>query len=274
MGLLTGKTALVFGVANKYSLAWAITEALAAEGATIGISYSMSKLERRVRPLAESVGAQLVTQCDVTSDDEIESTFAQAASRLGTIDVLVHAIAFAETDDLNGLYLETSRAGFLKALDISVYSLVALARAAQPLMGAGGSILTLSYFGAEKVVPHYNVMGVAKAALEASVRYLACDLGAQQIRINAISAGPVKTLSSGAFGGFRDMLRYVGEHAPLRRNISHQEVAKAALFLLSDQSSGITGEVLHVDAGYNILGMTEPPAIDDGTRTPASSGPR
>jgi enoyl-[acyl-carrier protein] reductase I len=258
MGLMDGKTALVFGVANKYSLAWGIVEALAAEGATIGISYSMERLERRVRPLAESVNARLVTKCDVTSDEEISATFAQVPASLGEIDVLVHAIAFAETDDLNGLYVNTSRAGFQKAMDISVYSLVALARAAQPLMRPGGSIVTLTYYGAEKVVPRYNVMGVAKAALEATVRYLAYDLGPHRVRINAISAGPVKTLSAGAFSGFRDMLRYVGERAPLRRNISQEEVAKAALFLLSDLSSGITGEVMHVDAGYNILGMMEP----------------
>jgi enoyl-[acyl-carrier protein] reductase I len=263
MGLMDGKTALVFGVANKYSLAWGIVEALAAEGATIGISYSADRLERRVRPLAESVNARLVTKCDVTSDEEIKSAFAQVPASLGKIDVLVHAIAFAETDDLNGLYLNTSRAGFQKAMDISVYSLVALARAAQPLMRTGGSLATLTYYGAEKVVPRYNVMGVAKAALEATVRYLAYDLGTQQIRVNAISAGPVKTLSAGAFSGFRDMLRYVGERAPLRRNISQEEVARAALFLLSDLSSGITGEVMHVDAGYNILGMMEP--VDETT---------
>jgi enoyl-[acyl-carrier protein] reductase I len=263
MGLMDGKTAFVFGVANKYSLAWGIAEALAAEGATIGISYSMDKLERRVLPLAESVNARLITKCDVTSDEEIKSAFAQVPGSLGEIDVLVHAIAFAETDDLNGRYLNTSRAGFQKAMDVSVYSMVALAQAAQPLMRAGGSMITLTYYGAEKVVPHYNVMGVAKAALEATVRYLAYDLGAQQVRVNAISAGPVKTLSAGAFGGFRDMLRYVGERAPLRRNISREEVAKAALFLLSDLSSGITGEVVHVDAGYNILGMMEP--VEEGT---------
>jgi enoyl-[acyl-carrier protein] reductase I len=258
MGLMDGKTALVFGVANKYSLAWGIAEALAAEGATIGISYSMDRLERRVTPLAESVNARLLTKCDVTSDTEIDSAFAEVSARLGKIDVLVHAIAFAETDDLNGLYLNTSRAGFQKAMDISVYSLVALARAAQPLMNTGGSMVTLTYYGAEKVVPRYNVMGVAKAALEATVRYLAYDLGTQQVRVNAISAGPVKTLSAGAFSGFRDMLRYVGERAPLKRNISQEEVARAALFLLSDLSSGMTGEVIHVDAGYNILGMMEP----------------
>jgi enoyl-[acyl-carrier protein] reductase I len=258
MGLMDGKTALVFGVANKYSLAWGIVEALAAEGATVGMSYSMGRLERRVRPLAENVNAQLLTKCDVTNDEEIRSTFAQVPASLGKIDVLVHAIAFAETEDLNGLYLNTSRAGFQKAMDISVYSLVALARAAEPFMQAGGSMLTLTYYGAEKVVPRYNVMGVAKAALEATVRYLAYDLGGQQVRVNAISAGPVKTLSAGAFTGFRDMLRYVGERAPLRRNISQEEVARAALFLLSDLSSGITGEVMHVDAGYNILGMMEP----------------
>ncbi len=258
MGLLDGKTALVFGVANKYSLAWAIAEALAAEGAEVGFSYSMDKLERRVRPLAEGLGARLIEKCDVTSDAEIEAVFAHAAETYGKLDILVHAIAFAETEDLNGLFLNTSRTGFQTAMDISVYSLVALARAAQPLMTEGGAIITLSYYGAEKVVPHYNVMGVAKAALEASVRYLASELGQESIRVNAISAGPVKTLSAGAFMGFRDMLRYVGERAPLRRNVTGEEVAKTALYLLSDLSSGVTGETLYVDAGYNILGMMEP----------------
>jgi len=258
MGLLTGKTALVFGVANKYSLAWGISQALASEGAEVGFSYGFNRLERRVRPLAQSVGSRFVERCNVSSDEEIESVFAQAAEVYGKLDVLVHSIAYAEREDLYGLYLETSRTGFHTAMDVSVYSLVALARAARPLMNEGGSILTMSYYGAEKVVPRYNVMGVAKAALEATVRYLAAELGPEGIRINAISAGAVKTLSAGAFLGFRDMLRYVRERAPLRRNITREEIAKTALYLLSDLSSGVTGETLYVDGGYHILGMMEP----------------
>ncbi len=258
MGLLDGKVALIFGVANKYSLAWGIAQALAAEGAEVGFSYAMDKLERRVRPLAESLNARFIERCDVTSDQEIAETFAQVSEVYGKIDILVHAIAYAEREDLNGLYLDTSRSGFQTAMDISVYSLVALARGAKPLMNEGGSIVTLSYYGAEKVVPHYNVMGVAKAALEASVRYLASELGREGIRVNAISAGPVKTLSAGAFRGFRDMMRYVGERTPLRRNITQEEVGKTGLYLLSDLSSGVTGETIYVDGGYNILGLTEP----------------
>ena len=258
MGLLDGKTALVFGVANKYSLGWGIAQALASEGADVGFSYAMDKLERRVRPLAESVNSRFIERCNVTSDQEIADLFAKAAEVYDKIDILVHAIAYAEMEDLNGLYLNTSRTGFHTAMDISVYSLVALARGVLPLMRDGGSIVALSYYGAEKVVPHYNVMGVAKAALEASVRYLAAELGPEGARVNAISAGPVKTLSAGAFTGFRDMLRYVGERTPLGRNITQKDVGKTALYLLSDLSSGVTGETLYVDGGYNILGMTEP----------------
>jgi enoyl-[acyl-carrier protein] reductase I len=261
MGLLDGKVALVFGVANKYSLAWGIAEALAAEGAEVGFSYAMEKLERRVRPLAESVNSRFIERCNVTSDGEIADLFAKAADVYGTIDILVHAIAYAEMEDLNRRFLDTSRTGFHTAMDISVYSMVALAREVEPLMHNGGSIVTLSYYGAEKFVPHYNVMAVAKAALEASVRYLAAELGPAGIRVNAISAGPVKTLSAGAFIGFRDMLHYVAERAPLRRNITQGEVGQTALYLLSDLSSGVTGETLYVDAGYHILGMPEP--VDD-----------
>ncbi len=259
MGMLTGKTALVFGVANKYSLAWGIAQALASEGAEVGFSYAIERLERRVRPLAESVGSRFVERCDVTSDEEIAQVFARAAETYEKIDILVHAIAYAEREDLEGLYLDTSRAGFQTAMDISVYSLVALARAARPLMSNGGSVVTLTYYAAEKVVPKYNVMAIAKAALEASVRYLAAELGPEGIRVNAISAGPIKTLSSAAFAGLRDMLRYVGERAPLRRNITQEEVSKTALYLLSDLSSGVTGETIYVDSGYHILGMPEPP---------------
>jgi enoyl-[acyl-carrier protein] reductase I len=259
MGLLDGKKALIFGVANKYSIAWGIAQALHAEGAEIAISYGIPQLEKRVRPLAESVNAAFVEKCDVTNDEEIDAVFAKAAEALGQIDILVHAIAYAPSEELEGRFVNTSREGFKIAMDISAYSLVALARKAMPLMPDGGSIICLTYYGAEKVVPHYNVMGVAKAALEASTRYLAADLGPQNIRVNAISAGPIKTLAAGGIAGFRKMLGYVGERAPLRRNVDQHEVAKTALWLCSDLSSGVTGEVVYVDAGYHILGMPEPP---------------
>ncbi|GAB4279137.1 MAG: enoyl-ACP reductase [Candidatus Promineifilaceae bacterium] len=259
MGLLEGKKALIFGVANKYSIAWGIAQALHAEGAEIAISYGIPQLEKRVRPLAESVNATFIEKCDVTNDDEIDAVFTKAAETLGQIDILVHAIAYAPSEELEGRFVNTSREGFKIAMDISAYSLVALARKAVPLMPEGGSIICMTYYGAEKVVPHYNVMGVAKAALEASTRYLAADLGPQNIRVNAISAGPIKTLAAGGIAGFRKMLGYVGERAPLRRNIDQSEVAKTALWLCSDLSSGVTGEVVYVDAGYHILGMPEPP---------------
>ncbi|MCO5207725.1 MAG: enoyl-ACP reductase [Anaerolineae bacterium] len=259
MKLLEGKKALIFGLANKYSIAWGIAQAFHEHGAEVGVSYAIDRLERRARPLAESIGSTFIEQCDVTDDAQISATFAKAQAHFGTIDILVHAVAFAEQDDLQGAYYETSRAGFATSMDISVYSLVALTRAARPLMlENGGNILTLSYYGAEKVVPHYNVMGVAKAALEASVRYLAADVGKEGIRINAISAGPIKTLSAGGIAGFRKMLTYVEERAPLRRNVDQDEVARSALWLCSELGSGVTGEIVYVDAGYHILGMPEP----------------
>lgn len=259
MKLLEGKKALVFGVANKRSIAWAIAQSLHEHGAEIGISYGIPQLEKRVFPLAEQLGVTFVEKCDVTSDKEIEDVFAKAAEHFGQIDILVHSVAYAPSEELEGMFVDTSRAGFSVAMDISVYSLVALTKAALPLMAEGGSILCMTYYGAEKVVPHYNVMGVAKAALEASMRYLAAELGPQNIRVNAISAGPIKTLSAAGIAGFRKMLRYVGERAPLRRNIDQNEVGKTALWLCSDLSSGVTGEVVYVDAGYHILGMPEPP---------------
>jgi enoyl-[acyl-carrier protein] reductase I len=209
--------------------------------------------------LADQLNIDFVEKCDVTEEEELDAVFARAAERFGKIDILVHAIAFAPREELSGRFVDTSREGFRQAMDISVYSLVSLTRAALPLMPDGGSVLTLTYFGGEKVVPHYNVMGVAKAGLEASVRYLAADLGPQNIRVNAISAGPIKTLSAGGIAGFRKMLRYTEERAPLRRNVDQTEVGSTALWLCSDLSSGVTGEVVHVDAGYNILGMHEPP---------------
>jgi enoyl-[acyl-carrier protein] reductase I len=259
MKLLEGKTALIFGLANKHSIAWGIARAFHEEGAELGFSYGIPQLERRVMPLAEQLGVDFVEMCDVTKEEDIDVVFEKAAAHFGKIDILVHAVAFAKQEDLTGRFVDTSRDGFALALDISAYSLVALSRRAVPLMADGGSILTMSYYGAEKAVPHYNVMGVAKAALEASVRYLAADLGPDGIRVNAISAGPIKTLAAAGIPGFRKMLRYVGERTPLRRNIDQAEVGKTALYLCSDLASGVTGEVVYVDAGYNILGMPEPP---------------
>lgn len=259
MKLLEGKKALVLGVANKHSIAWGITQQLHEHGAEIGISYAIERLEKRVLPLAESIGVDFVERCDVTRDEEVATLFEKAGKRFGEIDILIHAIAFAQQEDLAGRFVDTSREGFATALDISAYSLVAVTRAALPLMKPGSSVLTMTYYGAEKVVPNYNVMGVAKAALEASVRYLAADLGPEGIRVNAISAGPIKTLSAAGVSGIRKMLRYTEERAPLRRNVDQDEVGRTALWLCSDLGSGVTGEVVYVDAGYHILGMPEPP---------------
>jgi enoyl-[acyl-carrier protein] reductase I len=253
--LFKDKRVAVFGVANERSIAWGIAQAMHEQGARLAFSYAGEVLEKRVRPLAESVGADLVVSCDVTEEAQIASTFQQIASKWGGLDVLIHAIAFANREDLEGRFVDTSRAGFMTALDVSAYSLVALARGAAPLMSNGGSVVTLSYYGAEKVVPSYNVMGVAKAALEASVRYLAADLGPNHIRVNAISAGPIKTLAASGIKGFKGMLHVVEERAPLRRNVTQADVANTALFLCSELGAGVTGEVVHVDAGYNILGM-------------------
>ncbi|UCC50096.1 MAG: enoyl-ACP reductase [Anaerolineaceae bacterium] len=259
MRLLEGKKALIFGVANKRSIAWAIAQSLHEQGAEIGLSYGIPQLEKRVFPLANQLGVDFVEKCDVTSDDEIAALFDKVAEHFGQIDILVHSVAYAPSEELEGQFVDTTREGFRVAMDVSVYSLVALTRAAIPLMSEGGSIVCMTYYGAEKVVPHYNVMGVAKAALEASMRYLAAELGRQSIRVNAISAGPIKTLSAAGIAGFRKMLGYVGERAPLRRNVVQSEVGQTALWLCSDLSSGVTGEVIYVDAGYNILGMPEPP---------------
>ena len=256
MGILAGKKGVIFGVANERSIAWAISEALHAEGAELAFTYAGEILEKRVRPLAEGIGAKIILPCDVTKDDEIERVFATLKQEWGGLDILVHAIAYANREDLANPYVQTSRAGFHLALDVSSYSLVALTRHAAPLMeGRKGSILTMTYLGAEKVIPNYNVMGVAKAALEASVRYLAYDLGPKGIRVNAISAGPIKTLAAAGIAGFKDMLHYAAERAPLKRNIDAEEVGRTALYLASDLSSAVTGEVVHVDAGYNIVGM-------------------
>jgi enoyl-[acyl-carrier protein] reductase I len=253
--LLQDKKAIVFGVANDHSIAWAIAQALQREGADLAFTYVGESIERRVRPLAASIGVDRVLPCDVSNDDEIAATFAALRAAWGRVDIVIHAVAFALRDELKGRFLHTSRDGFRVAMDISAYSLVAIARHAEPLIPAGGALLTLTYVGAERVLPNYNVMGIAKAALEACVRYLAYDLGPQGIRVNAISAGPLRTLSSAGITGFKSMLHHHEERAPLRRNILPEEVANTALYLCSDLGSGVTGEVLHVDAGYNIVGM-------------------
>ena len=254
-GSMEGRTAVVFGVANKRSIAWAIAQALQAAGARLVITYQNERLAEEARDLIAALPGAEALQCDVSRDEEVEQLFAQLKTRYGKLHALVHSIAFAPADELKGEFLATSREGFRIAHDVSVYSLIALARAAAPLMEDGGSILTLTYYGSEKVVPHYNVMGVAKAALEASVRYLAYDLGKRRVRVNAISAGPIKTLAARGISGFGDMLKAQAERAPLQRNVDVNEVAQTALFLCSDAGSGITGEVLYVDCGYNIMGF-------------------
>ena len=252
---MEGRTAVVFGVANKRSIAWAIAQALQAAGARLVITYQNERLAEEAKDLIAALPGAEAFQCDVSRDEEVEQLFAQLKSRYGKLHALVHSIAFAPADELKGEFLATSREGFRIAHDVSVYSLIALARAAAPLMEDGGSILTLTYYGSEKVVPHYNVMGVAKAALEASVRYLAHDLGRQRVRVNAISAGPIKTLAARGISGFGDMLKAHAERAPLQRNVELSEVAGTAVFLASDAGAGITGEVLYVDCGYNIMGF-------------------
>jgi enoyl-[acyl-carrier protein] reductase I len=255
MGLLDGRRVLVFGVANDHSIAWGVAKALHAQGAQIGFSSVESLVERRVRPLAESIGASFVEPCDVQNDAQIARVFERWADEHGELDVLIHALAFAKREELDGRFLDTSREGFRLALDVSAYSLVALARAAEPMLTSGSSILTLSYHGAQKVVANYNVMGVAKAALEASVRYLAAEMGPNGTRVNAISAGPVRTLAASGIGGFRSLYGRFRDVAPLRRNITIEDVGSAAVFLSSDLASAVTGEVMYVDAGFNILGV-------------------
>ena len=256
MGILEGKKALVFGVANKRSIAWGIVEAFLREGATVGISYAGEVLEKRVLPLAEEAGIAFVEQCDVTSDEQIAATFAKAKEHFGTIDVLVHSIAYAPSEDLGGRFRDVSREGFKLALDISAYSLIPLARHAAELMPNGGSIMALSYYAAEKVVPRYNVMAIAKAALENIVRYLAADLGPQGVRVNALSPGPIKTLAAAGVPGFRTMLKYSEKITPLRSQITQEDVGNVATFLASDWGRQVTGETIYIDGGYHILGLT------------------
>lgn len=260
-GVLAGRRGLIMGVANERSIAWGIAQAAYREGAELAFTYAGEILQKRVRPLAAEAGSDLVIPCDVRSDEEIEATFATLAETWDSLDFLVHAIAFANRDELKGLFLDTSREGFRLALDVSAYSLVACARAAVPLMTRGGSILTLSYLGAERTLPHYNVMGIAKAALEASVRYLAADLGPQGIRVNAISAGPIRTLAAAGIGDFRKIFDWYEASSPMRRNVTQEEVGDSALLLLSDWGRAMTGEIVHVDCGYHTVGV--PPQVEE-----------
>jgi enoyl-[acyl-carrier protein] reductase I len=255
MGLLDGRNALVFGVANDHSIAWGIAKALHDAGATVGFSSIESLIEKRVRPLAESIGSTFVEPADVQSDADIERVFARWGETTDHLDVLVHALAFAKREDLSGGFVDTSRDGFALAMDVSAYSLVALARAARPYLRPGSSLMTLTYYGAEKVVANYNVMGVAKAALEACVRYLAADLGPDGVRVNAISAGPVRTLAASGVAGFRKLYSGFAEVAPLRSSITPEDVGRSAVYLAGDLSSAVTGEILYVDGGFNVVGV-------------------
>ncbi len=257
MGIVEDKLALVVGVANDKSLAWAIAQKLAEQGAKVALTYQGEALERRVRPLAEQIGATVVGEMDVGNDESVANAFGKIAQMWGGLDLLVHAVAFAEREDLQGRFLSVKRANFLRALDISAYSLVSLARAAEPLMEkrGGGAILTLTYLGAVRAVPNYNVMGVAKAALEACVRYLAIDLGEKKIRVNALSAAPVRTLSAAAIRGFYDMAHEVERRSPLRRGLNREEVGTMAVALLSDLASAVTGQTVYADLGYSIVGL-------------------
>lgn len=256
MGLMDGKVALIFGVANKNSIAWGITQKLHEAGATIGLSYAGEMLKKRIFPLAEEIGCDFVEECDVQNDAALDGVFAKVRARFGRVDALVHSVAFANREDLGGRFVDISREGFKMTLDISAYSLIAMAKRVEPLMPNGGSIMSLTYYAAEKVMPKYHVMAVAKSALESITRYLANDLGPQKIRVNAISAGPIKTLAAAGVPGFRLMLKYAEKASPLREMVSQEDVGELALFLASDMSRMITGEVIYVDAGYHILGLT------------------
>ena len=260
-GLMSGKRGLVMGVANDKSIAWGICSVLHAQGAEIAISHQGGPLEKRVRPLAEKVGARMI-ECDVSDEESLDAMFDALREDWGSLDFVVHAIGFADKNELRGRYVDTSPGNFRTAMDISVYSFTAVARRAAALMPDGGSLLTLTYYGAEKVMPHYNVMGVAKAALEASVRYIAEDVGKNRIRCNAISAGTIKTLAASGIGDFRYIMHWNENNSPLRRTVTQEEVGRAALFLLSDLGSAVTGEILHVDAGYHVVGMKAVDAPD------------
>jgi enoyl-[acyl-carrier protein] reductase I len=261
-GLMRGKRGLVMGVANNRSIAWGIAKACHGAGAELAFTYQGDALKKRVEPLAEEVGGLVVGHCDVTQDATIDAAFAAIGKAWGRLDFVVHAIAFSDKDQLDGRYVDTTADNFAKTLQISCYSFTAVAQRAEKLMTDGGALLTLTYYGAEKWMPHYNVMGVAKAALEASVRYLAADLGTKNIRVNAISAGPIKTLAAAGIGDFRYILKWNEYNSPMRRTVSIEEVGDTAVYLLSDYARGVTGEILHVDAGYHIVGMKNPEAPD------------
>ena len=261
MGLLDGKIALIFGVANKNSIGWGIAKALQREGATIVLSYAIDKLERRVRPLGESIGCELMVRADVTDAAELDAVFAAVDEKYGKLDIVVHSVAFADRDALGGRFVNTSREGLLRAIDVSAVSLIELARRAESLMKDGGSIMSLTYNASRKVIPNYNAMAIAKAALEAITMYLAADLGGSKIRVNAISAGAIKTLSAGGITGFRDLLKYAEVTSPMNELVSQDDVGDLALFLASDLARRITGEVIYVDAGFNIMGFTDVEAL-------------
>jgi enoyl-[acyl-carrier protein] reductase I len=264
-GFMAGKKGLIMGVANDRSIAWGIAKSVADHGAELAFTYQGEALQKRVAPLAQSIGSDILLPCDVTDTASIDAVFADLEKRWGHLDFLVHAIAYSDKDELKGDYIDTSAANFANSLNISCFSFTAIAQKAARLMSSGGSLVTLSYYGAEKVTPHYNVMGVAKAALEASVRYLAVDLGGRNIRVNAISAGPIKTLAASGIGDFRYILKWNEYNAPLKRNVTIEDVGKSGLFLLSDLASGVTGEVLHVDCGYHVVGMKAVDAPDIAT---------
>ncbi len=261
-GLMKGKRGLIIGLANNRSIAWGIAKSCADQGAELAFTYQGDALKKRVEPLAEEVNGVVVGDLDVTQPDTIEAAFTHLRNLWGRLDFVVHAVAFSDKDELDGRYVETTRDNFARTMDISVYSLTAITRAAEPLMTNGGSIVTLTYYGAEKVMPHYNVMGVAKAALEASVRYLAVDLGPKGIRVNAVSAGPIKTLAASGIGDFRYILKWNEYNSPLRKTVTIDEVGDATLYLLSDMSRAVTGEIHHVDSGYHVVGMKAVDAPD------------
>ena len=264
-GIMNGKRGIIMGVANDRSIAWGIAAALAKQGAELAFTYQGDALEKRVRPLAESVGSNLIIPCDVSSDEAIDETFKILKGTWETIDFIVHAIAYSDKEELKGEYFDTTRENFFRTMDISVYSFTAVARRAAAMMPNGGSMITLTYYGAEKVMPHYNVMGVAKAALESSVRYLAADLGSNKIRVNSLSAGPIKTLAASGIGDFRYILKWNQYNSPLRRNVTLEDVGGCGVYLLSDLSTGVTGETHHVDCGYHVVGMK---AIDAPDMSP------
>ena len=262
MGIMDGKRGLILGLANQRSIAWGIAKACHAQGAELAFTHQGEALAKRVKPLAEEVDGWVVGDCDVSNPDSMDRTFDAVRDKWGRLDFLVHAIGFSDKNELDGRYIETSHQNFLNTMDISVYSLTALAKRAEPLMEEGGSIVTLTYYGSEKVMPHYNVMGVAKAALEASVRYLAADLGKKNIRVNAVSAGPIKTLAASGIADLRYILKWNEWNSPLRRLVTIEEVGNSCMYLLSDLSSAVTGELHHVDSGFHVVGMKDPEAPD------------